>query len=376
MNESNRTDWDVVVVGGGPGGALAAKRCAAAGLDTLLIEKRKIPRDKVCTGMVMAEWGQQIMQREFGDYPHWVEEKTIYLTGYALHIPGAKTRTLDIRTPATWRHTLDTWMCECAEKAGAEIWDSARLLDLSQEGGRIKLRVKLKDGDCQLASDFVIGADGSHSTVRRLTFADFNPPMRHGYRVCFEAQLDLPADRFNMFPTGLTDVFYVHRKGIDTYVEGVAADGRLDETIEHAREYLVRNHGLDPNLKAAWRDGCPVRVVSPFLWSGEFSPANGNVLLIGDAAGANAPISGEGFATALKTGVDAASSIIESRRTNEKAERAYLERIDHMLSVFSEISRFGRCLTTALETGNPDSFSQAMMDSWDRSLNAFHGDID
>jgi flavin-dependent dehydrogenase len=316
------------------------------------------------------------MQREFGDYPDWVEEKTIYLRGYALHIPGAKTRTLDIRTPATWRHTLDTWMCESAEKAGAEVWDSARLLDLSQEDGRIELRVKHKGDDCQLESHFVIGADGSHSTVRQLMFPDFNPPMRYGYRVCFETQLDLPSDRFNMFPTGLTDVFYVHQKGDDTYVEGVAADGKLEETIENAREYLVRNHGMDPDLKAAWRDGCPVQLASLALWRGEFSPAQGNILLVGDAAGVNAPISGEGFATALKTGIDAALSIIESHQTKQLAQSAYLERIDHIVSVFSEISRFGGCLKTALQTGNPDSFSEAMMASWDRSLNAFHGDID
>ena len=67
MNESKRTEWDVVVVGGGPGGALAAKKCAEAGLATLVLEKRQMPRDKCCTGMVMAEWGQEIVQREFGD---------------------------------------------------------------------------------------------------------------------------------------------------------------------------------------------------------------------------------------------------------------------------------------------------------------------
>lgn len=33
--------WDVIVVGAGPGGNLAAKKCAASGLKTLLLEKRK-----------------------------------------------------------------------------------------------------------------------------------------------------------------------------------------------------------------------------------------------------------------------------------------------------------------------------------------------
>jgi choline dehydrogenase-like flavoprotein len=49
---------DVLVVGAGPGGSAAAKYCAEAGLKTILIEKKKIPRDKVCTGMIMGRCGR------------------------------------------------------------------------------------------------------------------------------------------------------------------------------------------------------------------------------------------------------------------------------------------------------------------------------
>ena len=34
-------DYDVIVVGAGPGGSMAAKTCAERGLDVLLIEKRQ-----------------------------------------------------------------------------------------------------------------------------------------------------------------------------------------------------------------------------------------------------------------------------------------------------------------------------------------------
>lgn len=49
--------FDVVVVGAGPGGSVAAKRCLESGLKTLLLEKRRLPRDKVCSGMIMRPWG-------------------------------------------------------------------------------------------------------------------------------------------------------------------------------------------------------------------------------------------------------------------------------------------------------------------------------
>ena len=60
--------FDVVVVGAGPGGAAAAKRCADRGLNTLLIEKKELPRDKVCSGMIMGQWALEIIRQEFGQH--------------------------------------------------------------------------------------------------------------------------------------------------------------------------------------------------------------------------------------------------------------------------------------------------------------------
>src|SRR5204863_21120 len=39
---------DVAIVGGGPAGSTCAAFCAAAGLRTLVLEREKFPRDKVC----------------------------------------------------------------------------------------------------------------------------------------------------------------------------------------------------------------------------------------------------------------------------------------------------------------------------------------
>ncbi len=61
--------YDVVVAGAGPGGGMAAKACAEAGLKTVLLEMRGLPRDKVCTGMIMAPWCGALLTSEFGPVP-------------------------------------------------------------------------------------------------------------------------------------------------------------------------------------------------------------------------------------------------------------------------------------------------------------------
>ncbi|MFC2019578.1 FAD-dependent oxidoreductase, partial [Chloroflexota bacterium] len=64
--------WDVIVVGAGPAGSAAAKRCAEHGLNTLVLEKRRPPRDKVCSGMIMGPLAHTLINQEFGHLPREV----------------------------------------------------------------------------------------------------------------------------------------------------------------------------------------------------------------------------------------------------------------------------------------------------------------
>src|SRR5437667_1293364 len=68
--------FDVAIVGGGPAGSTCAAFCAAAGLRTLLIEREKFPREKVCGDCINpACW--PVLERigiahEIRDWPHGI----------------------------------------------------------------------------------------------------------------------------------------------------------------------------------------------------------------------------------------------------------------------------------------------------------------
>jgi flavin-dependent dehydrogenase len=80
--------YDVIVVGAGPSGSLIAKKCAEIGLKTLVLEKRRLPRDKVCSEMMMGPVAHALIKEEFGDLPKKVLAQPSHLSGYFLHVPS------------------------------------------------------------------------------------------------------------------------------------------------------------------------------------------------------------------------------------------------------------------------------------------------
>ena len=56
--------WDVIIIGSGPSGASAGLVLARENLKVLMIEKYKLPRDKICSGLVSK--GSQKMLKKLG----------------------------------------------------------------------------------------------------------------------------------------------------------------------------------------------------------------------------------------------------------------------------------------------------------------------
>ena len=66
--------YDVVIVGAGPSGAAAARGLVNEGLEVLIIDKKKLPRYKICSGIIFKK-SQEITEKYFGEIP-----KSAYVT--------------------------------------------------------------------------------------------------------------------------------------------------------------------------------------------------------------------------------------------------------------------------------------------------------
>ena len=123
--------------------------------------------------------------------------------------------------------------------------------------------------------------------ARKKLYPDIKPVIFAGYSECYEVKIDHPQNRFNIFPEmGTNQVFFTHDNSEYILLEGVAAKGKLKETIAAAKQYLAKYHGMPLYAGPVWRDGCVQSSLYRGLASGKFRPVKGNALLIGDDGGA------------------------------------------------------------------------------------------
>jgi flavin-dependent dehydrogenase len=100
------------------------------------------------------------------------------------------------------------------------------------------------------------------------------------------------------------------------------------------------------------------------LFSGSFLPAQGNILLVGDAAGVPLPVTGEGIGTALKSGILAATAVIKAKESKRMAADIYLRELGSILAALNNLYPWEKVIEEAAAKG-PEAL-----------LDAFRGGIE
>ena len=356
--------YDVIVVGGGPGGSVAAKKCVQSGLKTLLLERKKLPRDKVCSGMVMGPWANDIIQQEFGNIPPEILTKPPQLSGHMMHVPGTPPQRILYKTPLAWRKDLDFWMIRIAREEGVEILEGARVIEVNQRADACTVSMMQDKTPGELKSRFVIGADGGASAVRKSIFPLLKVQYSVPIRECYEGALDLEKDYFHwFFPKQRSRPrFGLNHKGDCFLIEGSGIKELRNEINQ-----ILAPYGFNPDKIALWKDGCLIPRLHEALISGSFSPAKGNILLIGDAAGLLFPITFEGIGTALKSGILAADSVARSAKEGREAAGFYLQELKSILQTIKSLHAWNKKLEREAVKGGAE-LSKALKAAYEETL--------
>jgi flavin-dependent dehydrogenase len=312
-----------------------------------LLEKKKLPREKVCGAILMNELPRRLVNEEFGEMPPKVFADPPYYSGDSyVHLPGKDIKSSWQREmPSIYRINFDYWLNIKAVEKGVDIWDNTRISSIKEENGGYKLEADREGKKHTFKAKYIIGADGATSMVRRYLYPDFKPKFSQGYQEWYEGDierlynLDRKALHGFVLPDEdtrfLTPAGGVTQKGKHFVLEMDSKMGELDQAIARGK-LALKSCGINlpkpVEKRAALLPGFYRK-----LFSGSFIPARGNILLIGDAAGLLIPVTGEGIGTAMKTGLSATEAIVKSLKFGNMADEYYLKDVDKLVGRFKLI---------------------------------------
>lgn len=316
-----KTDWDAIIVGAGPAGAMAAMRLASAGIETLLLDKARFPRDKVCGGGLTPKAFRQL-DFDIGDLVLHISNR-LYLKGPHLAPTPIETSNRE----EVWmvrRRDFDARLAQVARERGAAFRDGEGVTRI--EPGALT-RVETNHGAYR--AQVVIGADGAESIVAKQVGLRAERNRRFA-AFALEAEVRMARDVLD----GAALVDYRFSRGYgwifpkgETYNIGVGSgDPREFKHLRvHLDRFITENH-----LPIVG----PVRAVGHRIpvWTHAESLHRGNVILAGDAAGLADALWGEGISYALMSGQIAALSVWDYLTRSIENFDAYTARIHNQLT--------------------------------------------
>jgi menaquinone-9 beta-reductase len=377
---------DVIVVGAGPAGASAAFHLAQAGIDVLVLEKARFPRDKVCGDGLTPRAVRQLEAMGIDvDGAGWARNKGLRIVGagHRLELPWPELSTFPSYGLVRSRMELDELLARHAERAGARLHEGVSVTGpvVDERTGRVTgvtarpvdERGRRAGDEATYTAPVVIACDGVSARLaialglERREDRPMGVAIRAYYKTprhddeWMESWLELwdgAPGRSNLLP-GYGWIFGLGN-GLSNVGLGILNTSSAFQQVDY-KDVLKRWLAHTP---AEWgfRDENLVgRIGSAALPMGFNRKPHytRGVLLSGDSGGMVNPFNGEGIDYALESGHLAAETVVEALArpegpARERVLEGYAAALD---SAYGGYFTLGRVFAKMI--GNPTFMKQA-----------------
>ncbi len=327
--------YDVIIVGGGPGGSASAMFLKKKGYNVLLLEKAKYPRDKICGDAVS---GKSVgMLRELGIVDEM--EKIDNAKVYGLVFSSPEGKMLEIPFPVKdgegqtkargyvcRRLVFDNFLFSHAKKM-VDVKEEFAVSDLIFENDAV-VGVKGMDMTTKQAHEFrakfVIGADGATSIVANKVHAEKIPDdhLCMATRVYYQGISGMtPNIEIHFIDSVMPGYFWIFplEDGKANVGLGMVSSDRQKKGVNLVAETerVIKEH---PLFKERFKDAVKLNDIKG--WTLPFGSFRRTLhgkgwFLVGDAASLVDPFSGEGIGNAMTSAKYVSEVIDEAFKKND-----------------------------------------------------------
>ncbi len=313
---------DVVIVGGGPAGSVAAAQLAQRGVNAVLLDARQFPREKACGGGIQHRC-LQFLPSDFSS----VERagcSSVRLS-HGLVSTGVRDAGRPVVHCVT-RWEFDHFLLEKAKSAGAHVREGVRVTSVERANGFIRLETSTGP----LTARYVVAADGANSIVNQR----LNPRCNFQWQTALYAEVDAlklgpSAARcnemrvdVNSLPSGYAWIF---PKG-DRVNIGAGAPNRFARLLTKYLAAFLKSEGYETD-DLRWRGHQLPTMTNRTVF------ASDSLFAVGDAAGMVEPLTGEGISYACH-GAHLLSEAIAAHFNSAEpwaAESAYIKAVRSLI---------------------------------------------
>jgi digeranylgeranylglycerophospholipid reductase len=324
--DADRMKRDLIVIGAGPGGSMAAKTAAEAGLNVALLEKRQeIGTPIRCAeGVSLRSELKELIDVE----PSWISSE---IKGMRMHSPNGNNFFTTMVNGEGGGYILDRKIFDRglairASRSGAEVLVKTCATGLARKDGRIFVSAICQGKPLQIEAPLVIGADGVESKVARWSgmadrikpedimvcaqFLVLDEGIDQDYCEFFFGNAVAPGGYIWIFPkgSGMANV------GIG--IQGSQSGPRMPvQLLERFMQKRMPKGRVLQMMAGGIPTSGPIKSI-----------ASDGVMLVGDAAHQSDPLTGGGIINAMRAGVMAgktAAKAISSENISQVVLREY-----------------------------------------------------